>query len=78
MSLILPNYNQMADVKLVGPSNYLQWLSIFMPILRSNEIVDIIDGIEPCPSKLLTNEEGPAILNPKYIIWVKKDQNLLS
>ena len=71
MSLSLPNYNQMAGVKLEDPGNYLQWLSIFMPILCGNEIVGIINATEPCPPKLLTNEEGQATFNLEYIIWVK-------
>ena len=54
--LTLPNYTQMAGVKLDGPSTYLQWLLIFLPFLHSNELVGIINGTEPCPSKLLTNE----------------------
>jgi hypothetical protein len=57
VSLVLPNYNQMGGVKLEGPGSYLQWLSIFMPILRSNELIGMIDGTEECPLKTLTNEK---------------------
>ena len=78
ISLTLPNYTQMAGVRLDGPSTYLQWLSIFLPVLRSNELVGIIDGTEPCPPKLLTNEQGQAIPNPEYSVWIKKDHHLLS
>ena len=68
ISLTLPNYTQMAGVKLDGPGTYLQWLSIVLPILRSNELVGIIDGTKPCPPKLLTNEQVQAIPNPEYSI----------
>ena len=78
VSFVLPNCNQLAQVKLEGPSNYIRWLSIFLPILRSNELMGIIDGTEPCPPKMLTNEQGQATLNPEYSIWTKKDQHLLS
>jgi hypothetical protein len=78
VSFVLPNCNQLAQVKLEGPSNYIQWLSIFLPILRSNELMGIIDGTEPCPPKMLTNEQGQATPNPEYSIWTKKDQHLLS
>jgi hypothetical protein len=76
--LVLPNYNQMGGVKLEEPGSYLQWLSIFMPILRSNELVGMIDGTEECPPKTLTNEKGESTPNPEYSIWIKKDQHLLS
>jgi hypothetical protein len=76
--LVLPNYNQMEGVKLEGPGSYLQWLSIFMPILCNNELVGMIDGTEECPPKTLTNEKGESTPNPKYSIWIKKDQHSLS
>ncbi len=78
ISLVLPNYTQMSGVKLEGPNSYLKWLSIFLPVLRSNELLGIIDGTEPCPPKYLTNEQGQDTPNPEYSIWIKKDQHLLS
>jgi hypothetical protein len=52
ISLVLPNYTQMSGVKLEGPNNYLKWLSIFLPVLRSNELLGIIDGTEPVPQSI--------------------------
>jgi len=78
ISLVLPNYTQMSGVKLEGPNSYLKWLSIFLPVLRSNELLGIIDGTEPCPPKYLTNAQGQDTPNPEYSIWIKKDQHLLS
>lgn len=76
--LVRSNYNQMGGVKLEGPSSYLQWLSIFMLILRNNELVGIIDGTEECPPKFLTNEEGQSTSNLEFSTSIKKDQHLLS
>jgi hypothetical protein len=49
-----------------------------MPILRTNDLVGIVDGSEPCQVKFLTNFANEKSLNPKYAIWQKKDQQLLS
>jgi hypothetical protein len=76
-SFILPNCTQILAVKLEG-RNYPQWLSIFEPILRSNEMEGFVDGTKSCPQKFLTNEQSQSILNPKYSLWIKKDQHLLS
>jgi hypothetical protein len=46
--------------------------------LRSNDLLGIVDGTESCPPKFLTDEEGECTLNPKYTIWNKKDQFILS
>ena len=38
-----------------------------------------VDGLELCPPKIIIVEEGKMIIpNPKYLIWNKKDQYLLS
>lgn len=41
------NIVQLVFVKLDG-TNYLNWLSQFVPILKSNYLMDIVDGYEPC------------------------------
>lgn len=39
----------------------------------------IVDGSEPYPSQLLTDEMGKttSIISPDYLLWQKKDQYLL-
>jgi hypothetical protein len=37
----------------------------------------IIDGSKPCPPKMIIDEKGQEIVNPKYLIWNKNDQYLL-
>jgi hypothetical protein len=63
--------------KLEGP-NYLGWKTQFMPILRTHELVGIVDGTEPCPDKLIIDSSGKEILNPEFTIWNRKDQCILS
>lgn len=67
------NYN-----KLEGSNNYLQWLSQFMPALRSYELMGLVDRTEPCPPQFLADVEGKTTLNPAYVSWTKRDQYLLS
>lgn len=37
-----------------------------------------MDGSEPCPPQFLSDDQGSNVLNPKYSIWNRKDQFLLS
>jgi hypothetical protein len=54
------------------------WQSQVLPVLRSNDLLGIVDGTEPCPPRSLTNEQGQSSVNPEYTIWNKKDQFILS
>ncbi|KAK9928876.1 hypothetical protein M0R45_025994 [Rubus argutus] len=52
--------------------NYLLWKSLFIPILRANNMLNLAEGREPCPSQFLTTstqeetEGGGGIENPAY------------
>lgn len=54
------------------------WLTQVLPILRHHDLLGIVDGSKPCPQKFITNDEQKEALNPKFIIWNKKDKYLLS
>jgi len=71
--------NHLISIKLDG-SNYLGWVSQFLLVLRSNDLLGIVDGSESCPSKFLVDSNGQATLtvDPQFILWTKKDQYLLS
>jgi transposase InsO family protein len=74
-----PNITTFVSVKLDGP-NYLMWLNQFLPVLRSNDLLGIVDGSEPCPNQFLPDDQGKdtTTVNPAFVIWTKKDQSLLS
>jgi transposase InsO family protein len=75
---IFPNLTPSVSLKLEGP-NYITWSFTIIPILKSHELMGIVDGSEPCPSQFLPptpNKEET--LNPAYSLWVKKDQFILS
>jgi len=76
-SFLLPNFPQGIPAKLDG-NNYLNWLSRFLPALRSNGLMGIVDGSDPCPPEFLVDAEGKKTLNPEFTLWTKKDQYLLS
>jgi hypothetical protein len=78
LTFTLPNSTPLNIVKLDGP-NYLDWVPQFLPILRCNALLGIVDGSEPCPPKTLTNAETQEQqLNRAYVLWQKRDQQLLS
>jgi len=71
----LTNTTQFTLVKLDGP-NFLAWVSQFLPILHSYELMGLVDGSEPCPPKsLTTSETNEQVLNSAYILWQKRDQH---
>jgi hypothetical protein len=50
-----------------------------MPILRTHEVLRIVDGSEPFPPKFMSGSTvDPSIVNPAYAMWQKKDQLVLS
>jgi hypothetical protein len=73
----LPSAPQVVGIKLDGP-NYLAWVAQFMPILRTHEVLGIVDGSESCPPKFLRDSSDPNGVNPAYAVWQKKDQLVLS
>ena len=48
-----------------------------MPILRSYDLLSIVDGSEVCPDKHTIAGEKQ-VKNPEYVLWYKKDQLILS
>ena len=72
-SFQIPNISPLISIKLDG-TNYLQWTSQFLPLLRSYELLSIVDGSELCPTKPTTIAEDKQVVNPAYVLWNKKDQ----
>jgi hypothetical protein len=64
--------------------NYLLWKSLFIPILRANNMLNLAEGREPCPPQFLTTstqeekECGGGSENPAYTNWIKRDQTFLT
>ena len=71
-----PNITPLISVKLDG-TNYLQWVSQFLPILRSYDLLSIVDGSEVCLDKPIIVGKKQ-VKNPEYVLWYKKDQLILS
>jgi hypothetical protein len=44
-SFSIPNISHLTGAKLEGP-NYIVWVSRFLPILRTNGLMNIVDGLE--------------------------------
>ncbi|KAF5467872.1 hypothetical protein F2P56_012083 [Juglans regia] len=75
----IPNITSLVFVRLDG-ANYLNWTTQFVPILRSHDLMSIVDGSEPCPSQVVTDNEGKptSVINTDYLLWQKKDQFILA
>jgi hypothetical protein len=73
----LPNPNHQVIVKL-DSTNYLRWLTQFDLILRNNDLMGIVDRFELCPQHSLTDDQGKEVPNPKFRVWNRKDQCILS
>ncbi|KAL5703557.1 hypothetical protein ACHQM5_022091 [Ranunculus cassubicifolius] len=61
--------------------NYNLWMSLFLPVLRSFDLMKFVDGSFPCPVPTIPSEDLVGnitqIPNPEYLSWVKLDQTLL-
>jgi hypothetical protein len=51
------NTNQTSFFKLDN-NNYLMWMTQVRPILRTHDLMGIVDGLESCPQKLITDYQG--------------------
>ncbi len=52
-SFQIPNISPLISIKLDG-TNYLQWTSQFLPLLRSYDLLSIVYASEICPTKHTT------------------------
>ncbi|KAG8637953.1 hypothetical protein MANES_15G176648v8 [Manihot esculenta] len=50
--------------------NFLLWKLQFLPMLRGCALEHHIDGSQPAPMKLLSENQS----NPAYSLWVRQDQ----
>ncbi|KAL5715567.1 RING-type E3 ubiquitin transferase [Ranunculus cassubicifolius] len=61
--------------------NYNLWMSLFLPVLRSFDLMKFVDGSFPCPVPSIPSTDlvgnTTQIPNPDYLSWVKLDQTLL-
>jgi len=56
-NITFPIINHLISVKL-DDSNYLGWVSQFLPVLRSNDLLVIFYGLESYPSKFVVYSNG--------------------
>ncbi|XP_040366347.1 uncharacterized protein LOC121050451 [Rosa chinensis] len=58
--------------------NYLLWKSLFIPVLRASDMLNLAEGREKCPPQFLTEEKEKEGENPAYTNWIKRDQRFLT
>lgn len=70
----------MINVKL-SSDYYLLCKSQFLPWLRSQQLLEIVDGTVPCSAATITTtseSEVMQITNHEYLRWLQQDQTVLS
>ncbi|KAK2988806.1 hypothetical protein RJ640_004108 [Escallonia rubra] len=77
-STVIPQLHHYNTIKLTN-SNYLLWQTQLLPILRSNNLYGLVDGIESCPpAEITVTGTTTRTPNPDYKHWVDHDQFVLS
>ncbi|OVA10980.1 hypothetical protein BVC80_351g1 [Macleaya cordata] len=68
--LNVSNISNLVPIKLTR-ENYILWKSVFLPILRSYNLLRFVDGSHPCPSRLVTDAAGKdtQATNPDFTEW---------
>jgi hypothetical protein len=72
----IPNIHSHITPKLqLDEQNYMAWVHQFQPILRTNDLMGIVDGTEPCPPRYIPGptKDSPDQLNREFILWEKND-----
>jgi hypothetical protein len=67
----IPNIHSHIAPKLqLDEQNYMAWVYQFQPILRTNELMGIVDGTELCPPRFISGPTKDSLdqLNPKFIL----------
>lgn len=72
---VFSSFTQLTTVKLDG-NKYLQWLSQLIPIMRSRDMMGIVDSSKACPTTLISGAQEKEIFNSNYTLWINKDQFL--
>ena len=76
-TFVPPTTTQNSLLKLDG-DNYTNWVTQINLIRRTYDLMDLVEGKEPCPPKLITDVEGKSVSNPESLNWNRNDQYLLS
>lgn len=70
----IQNIHNMVSIKL-NKDNFITWKFLFLPVLKSFNLLHHIDGTPP-PPQIITSNGVPQI-NPEYTVWQQNDQTIL-
>ncbi|GAV92139.1 UBN2 domain-containing protein, partial [Cephalotus follicularis] len=60
-------------------TNYLLWKTQLTPILKTYNLLDLVNSTEPCPPTTIINaKDNSPTPNPAYLSWCQRDQLVLS
>jgi hypothetical protein len=79
----MPAISSVVTVRLTT-ENHLMWKAQLLAYLHTHQLLDIINGQEPAPSKTTSVQTGTGdnqvtteVANAAYITWYTKDQAIL-
>ena len=65
--------------------NFLFWRTQVLPFLCGHDLIDLVDGLCPCPEEFLpavsaatSSAAAARVRNPAFVAWSRRDQVLLS
>lgn len=75
-SFPIQNINQLVPIKL-KKDNFLTWKSLFLPVLKSFDLIDHVDGSVAAPAEFIQGPDSTRTSNPEYKSWQQTDQMIL-
>jgi hypothetical protein len=69
-STFVPSTTTQNSLLKLDGDNYTSWVMQINPILRTYDLMALVEGIEPCLPKLITNDQGKSVSNPEYLNWI--------
>jgi hypothetical protein len=79
-SSTVSGFAHLITIKLTAKENYPLWHAEFLPCLRSNNLLGIVDGTVKAPPETITKTTFHGAVqevNPKFLTWYSQDQAIL-
>jgi hypothetical protein len=79
-SSTVSGFAHLITVKLTTKENYPLWCAQFLPYLRSNNLLGIVDGTVKAPPKTITKTTASGAaqeVNPVFLTWYSQDHAIL-
>jgi hypothetical protein len=79
-SSTIADFVHLITMKLTTKENYPLWRAQFLPYLRSNNLLGIVDSSVKAPPETITKTTVDGVvqeINPDFLTWYNQDQAIL-